>query len=45
MKPADLERQFQESQVILERGSETRELFVVRQGQVVLERGEGSDPP
>ena len=43
MKPEELERQYQPGQVILERGAECRELFVIRQGQVILDRGGDSD--
>ena len=41
MKPEELERSFSEGQVIVERGQELRELYVVRSGNVVLD-GEDS---
>jgi CRP-like cAMP-binding protein len=44
MKPDELERHYTSGQLILERGSETRSLFVVRAGSVVLDRDDGSDP-
>lgn len=42
MKPEELERSLGEGQVILERGIESRELFVIRSGNVVLDCEDGS---
>lgn len=41
MKPEELERSFSEGQVIIERGLESRELFVIRSGNVVLDTEDG----
>jgi len=42
VKPEELERSFSEGQVIIERGLESRELFVIRSGNVVLDTEDGS---
>ena len=42
MKPEELERSFDQGQVIIERGLEVRDLFVVRSGSVVLDNEDGS---
>lgn len=44
MKPEELERQYSAGQLILERGSETRDLFVVRSGNVLIDRDDGGEP-
>ncbi len=44
MKPDELERQYAAGQLIVERGSEVRELFVVRAGTVLLDPDDGREP-
>ena len=44
MKPDELERQYSPGQLIIERGSDGAELFVVRSGSVLLDRDDGSEP-
>jgi CRP-like cAMP-binding protein len=44
MKPEELERNFSPGQLIVERGAETAELYIVRAGSVVLDRGNGGEP-
>lgn len=44
MKPEELERHFSPGQLILARGFSSRDLFVIRQGEVLLERDDGSEP-
>ena len=44
MKAKDFERQYSAGQLIVERGSEVRQLFIVRSGNVVLDRDDGSEP-
>ena len=43
MKPQDLERQYAPGQLIIERGAEQRELFVVRSGTVLLDTVDGRE--
>ena len=43
MKPEELERQYSPGQLILKRGKDSRELFIVRSGGVTLDRDDGSD--
>lgn len=40
LKPSEIERQFSEGETIVERGSTTRELYVIRSGEVRLEGAE-----
>ena len=44
MKAKDFECQYSAGQLIVERGSEVRQLFIVRSGNVVLDRDDGSEP-
>ena len=44
MKAEDLERRYASGQLIVERGSVVRQLFIVRSGSIVLERDDGSEP-
>jgi CRP-like cAMP-binding protein len=41
MESKDIERRFRSGEVIVERGSSARELFVVREGAVLLQEGDG----
>jgi CRP-like cAMP-binding protein len=44
MKPQELERQYAPGQLIIERGAQQRELFVVRSGTVLLDSVDGREP-
>ena len=44
MKPQELERQYAPGQLIIERGAQQRELFVVRSGTVQLDSVDGREP-
>ena len=42
MEGKDIERRFRSGEIIVERGSAVRELFVVREGTVLLHETDGS---
>jgi CRP-like cAMP-binding protein len=44
MKPQELERTYAPGQLIIERGAQQRELFVVRSGTVLLDSVDGCEP-
>jgi CRP-like cAMP-binding protein len=44
MEGKDIERRFRSGEIIVERDSAARELFVVREGSVLLDEGDGAPP-